>query len=482
MFDAGLVFVLLVVAGAVLAAFVLNSPTLDRFPDSAAYALIASHLPSGFISSVRMPGYPVVLAIAGTLPGGLNVDLLALQGLMALAAVVLTYYIGRVVFGNVWLAFVPSLLVATDLLMAGFVRVEMSETTAVLLITALAAVVVTHLRNPRSSLLWLMTVLAIVSFLTRPEWAGVVVVLVPYVLVVLARRGALTTRMLIQVVAGTSAVLLAIGAYSIANLAVNDYLGLSSTVNVALMGKVMVYQMESEAPPPYDAYAAQVGATAQGPWELAAVPPFNDRNEVLEGEFARAVILHHPLQFSEHAVGTLFATSTEYDSVFIKIQDGASFAGPLHALLRISERRYASFLLLTPLAFVWIVLGLIARKEDLRAQLLGALGVIALYGWVVIAATTFGEFGRVHMPINPVATVLIIGTLLLNVTTVLRSRTSLRLLALAVLAAELCAVVFLRGRSTSVVLLGLVIVGLLQLLVSFADMRAATQTEPAATI
>jgi hypothetical protein len=468
--DAALVAVLVVVSGAVVMAFIANSPAPDRFPDTPNYVLIANSLPRSFISSDRLPGYGVVMAIAAALPGGRNLELLVMQSLMSLAAVALTYYIGLVALGKRWLAFIPGLLIGTDLLSAGFARVAMSESTAVFLTTALAATAVSYLRKPRARRLWLMTALMIVLFLTRPEWAGLMLLLVPYALIVLARRGLLNRRLVIHGAASVGAVLLSIGAYSVANLAVNSYFGISSIVNVALMGKVMVYRMESEAPPPYDVLAPEVTATgpAQGPWPLTQIPPFNDRNHKTEGDFARAVIVRHPLQFSQHVVGTLLDSSTEYDAAFIQIKNSGPYAGPLGSLLDLSERRYASFVLVLPMALTWTVLGLFGRREDHRAQLLGALGVMALYGWITIAATTFDEFGRIHMPVNPIATVLVAGTLLLNLTYLVRWRGALAPLAMGALVAEAAAILWLPGRSASLLLFGLLIVALLQLLVSGA--------------
>lgn len=468
--EAALAAVLAVVAGAVVFAFILNSPNYDRFPDTANYEAIATHLPGSFISSDRMPGYPVVIALASLVPGGL----LLVQSLMTVGSVVLTFFVARAALGNRWFAFVPAFLVATDLLMAGFARVGMTESVAVLETTAVAAAAVAFVKTSRPRYLWPLSALMIVLLLTRPEWALLAFALVPYALLVMWRRGMLQRALLVRAAAGVGAVVVCIGGYSLANLAVNGYFGMSSVVNVALMGKVMVYRMEVEAPPPYDVYIPQVAATgpALGPWPLTMVPPFNDRNHKLEGDFARAVILHDPVRFSAHVFGTLLDSSTAYDSVFIRIHDPATFSSQLKALLQLSELRYAWLVLLLPLALVWAVLGLVAPGADERVPILGALSVIALYGALTAAAATFDEFGRVHMPINPISTVLVAGTLLLNASFLFQRRVGVAMLAAAALIAEVAAAGVLPGRAASVMLAGLAVVALLQLLASGAGLAA----------
>jgi hypothetical protein len=58
---------LLGTSATVLAAYVANSPRLDRFGDSPTYEFVANALPRSFISSSRMPGYPVLIAVSSWL-------------------------------------------------------------------------------------------------------------------------------------------------------------------------------------------------------------------------------------------------------------------------------------------------------------------------------------------------------------------------------------------------------------------------------
>ena len=238
------------ISTAVIAAYVANSPRLDSVGDTPAYEFVADRLPRSFISSGRMPGYPTLMALSSLVPGGRQVGLIAAQGILVVASVVATYFIARAVLGRQWMAFLAAAVLAGDLLMAGYVRVEMSETLAVAFTQALVLLTLRYMLDFRPLYLWLAAAVTVALTLTRPEWALVMALLGPYLLLIARRRGNLDRRVLLHGIAAIAAVFVALGAYCTANLAVNDYFGLSSISNIALLGKVKVYDMTGEAPPP----------------------------------------------------------------------------------------------------------------------------------------------------------------------------------------------------------------------------------------
>ncbi len=407
---------------AVLSAYIANSPHLDRFGDSPTYELVANGLPRAFVSSGRMPGYPVLIALSSLAPGGREVGLIALQALLILAAVVSTYAIARLALGYGWIAFVVALVFATDLLIAGYVRVVMSETLAVFLASGTFIASLLYLKDFRPLYAWPAAALVTARMLTLPEWAFLPVVLIPYVLVMAWRRGRTERRMVTHAVASAAAVLIAVGAYCTANLAVNGYFGLSSLSNVALLGKVMFYGMAGDASGKFPELVPIVESSSS-PWLLILAPPFDDRNSVLAGDFARAAILHHPLRFAQDVIGTAITTSGQTDPEFLRIHDGGAFARPLRLLLAADRTRYRAFVILPAIAMAWAAAAVIARRADYRVQALGLLGVIALYDWLLTAAGTFGEFERLRMPVNSIATVLVLGTFLLTLRVAFTDRT-----------------------------------------------------------
>jgi hypothetical protein len=174
-------------------------------------------------------------------------------------------------------------------------------------------------------------------------------------------------------------------------------------------------------------------------WQLVTVPPFNDRNSVLAGEFARATILHDPLRFTQDVLGSLISTAGEHDSVFLRINDGGPFGHLLEAILAIGQVRYRAFVILPALALAWMLAGLIVPGVNHRAQIMGVLGLIVLYGWLTTAAGTFGEFGRLRMTVNPIGTTILFGTILLTLTLAFRYRNRL-IPALGLVALEVAAI------------------------------------------
>jgi hypothetical protein len=441
------VAVLLAVSSAVLAAYVANSLHLDRFGDSPTYEFVANDLPKSFINSSRMPGYPVLIAVSSWLPGGREVGLIVTQALLILAAVAVTYFIARAALGHQWMAFPVAFVVATDLLLAGYVRVVMSETLAVILTLAVVAAVLRFMVDFRPLYLWITAGLLIALDLTRPEWILLMALVVPYLFLIARRRQLLDKKLVTNGVASVAVVFVALGAYCTGNLIVNDYFGLSSFSNDALLGKVMVYGMVPEAPAPYSQYVPMIESYSSV-WELVLAPPFNDRNSALAGEVARATIEHHPVQFTQDVLGSAITSLGEHDTQFLRINDNGAFGRWLHVQLAIGDIRYRGFVILPALALAWMIAGVMVPRTNHRAQILGVLGLIVIYDWLTTAAGTYGEFERLRMPTNAISTVIVFGTLLLTIRLALRNRARI-IPALALIALDLAVMGFLPRLASS---------------------------------
>jgi hypothetical protein len=440
--------ILLGTSATVLAAYIANSPRLDRFGDSPTYEFVANDLPRSFVNSARMPGYPVLIAVSSWLPGGREVGLIVTQAILILASVLATYLIARAALGHQWLAFLVAFIVATDLLLAGYVRVVMSETLAVALTQLLIVVTLRFMLDFQARYLWVMAGLTVALTLTRAEWALVMLVLVPYLFVIAHRRRLLNRTMVTHGVAGAAAVFVALGAYCTVNLVEHGYFGLSSYSNVALLGKVKVYGMVHDAPAPYSAWIPMVNSY-QSVWDLVTHPPFNDANSVLAGEFARAAILRDPLRFAQDVLGSAISSAGEHDSQFLVIHGNSAFGRPLQVLLVIDQLRYRGFVILPALAIAWVLTALIVPAANRVAQVLGLLGLVALYSWLTTAAGTFGEFERLRMTVNPIGTAILFGTLGLLVIFAFRHRDSL-IPALGLVAVDLAAIGLLPHLSSTV--------------------------------
>lgn len=456
------VLALLAVSGAVIAAYIANSPRLDRFGDSPTYEYIANALPQSFLSTNRVPGYPILIAVSSWLPGGREVGLMVTQGALILAAVVATYLIARAALGHDWMAFVVGLVLAGDLLIAGYVRVVMSETLAVFLTLAFVLATLRFMRDFKAVYAWLMAGLVVGLTLTRPEFAFVLVPVVPYLLYVAWRRGVLRRRMVAQAIGSVAAVFVALGAYCAGNLAAHGYFGLSSYSNVALLGKVKVYGMVDEAPAPYYSSLVPAVDSYDSPWELVLHPPFNDPNQVLAGQFARAVVFHDPVRFTLDVLDTAITSSGEHDAQFLNINPDGALGRPLRLLLTIDQTRYRAFVILPALAMGWLLAALAARRLSRAVEIMGALSLIVLYDWLITAAGTFAEFERLRMPTNAIGTIIVLGTILLTLRLAARDRSRF-ILAIGLVLLEVAAIGFLpRISPTGVTAIVLVALGATQ--------------------
>jgi hypothetical protein len=238
-----------------------------------------------------------------------------------------------------------------------------------------------------------------------------------------------------------------VGAYCTGNLIVNGYFGLSAVSNVALLGKVMVYGMVQEAPGKYAVFIP-VAESTDRPWDLVLVPPFNDANYAFAGEFARATIFHDPVRFAKEVLGTAISTAGEHDSVFVHIDNNAPFGRWLQVLLAIDLIRYRGFVILTALATAWMLAAVIAPGTNQRIQIMGTLGLIVMYGWLITAAVTFGEFERVRKTINPIGTAILLGTFLLTLRLALTYRDKM-IPAIGLIGLELAAIGLLPRLSST---------------------------------
>lgn len=384
-----------------------------------------------------------MIALA-SLPAGREAGLIAAQAILITASVVATYLTALAAFGRRWIAFLIALLIATDVLIAGYVRVVMTETLAVALALGVAGSLVAFMSSYRAAYLWLGALFAVALFLSRPDWSLLMLLAVPYAAWIAHRHRVLTRRLLAHAAGSLATVVAAVSLYCVANWAVNGYLGLSYVGGVSLLGNVMVHGMAHDAPLPYSQYAPQVESYTS-PWQVIQHPPFNDANFRLAGDYATATVLHNPIRFARGVGGTAITSLRERDTVFLRIRNGGPFAPELHVLLGLDLLRYRAFVILPALALVWLLAALLAPVPERRTAILGLLGLMVLYGWVTSATGTYVEFERIRMATNPLATTIVIGTILLFV-----SHRPQRLAGVAIAGLDIVAIAVMPGLSTPV--------------------------------
>ena len=439
--DKTIVAALCFVAAVMLALYFLNRPHADLYPDSANYLQGASGLLQGHVfSTTRLPGYPLFLVLTGATSGSYGV-VLVVQGLIYVGAVALSYYVVRRAFGRTWIAALAGLMIATDLFAASYAKSLLSETFAMGLVGALAAVAAGFVGKPRAGLIWLMALLSTLAALTRPEWVFFGLAAAIYTAGLLWRRRMLA-RFAWHGLCALGASYIVLGGYVAGNAVVNDFVGNTDITNLSLLGKVMQYRMQDEAPPAWasttqivDSYVAE----GKSVWTLVGDHPELAANHYERaGAYARSVILRDPATFVGRSIEIAAIRSADFDPQFATVTRGAPFDRPLRATEFLASARYFVLYLVPALALLWLVVPFL-RSLDAFAGL-GPVALVVLYGTLVTALGGFDEYGRYHVVFLPPALALTWGTLGFNVQLAISSRrrnTTLMVAAVAVLLLEL---------------------------------------------
>src|SRR5206468_3383608 len=214
------------------------------------YVGAAKDIASGHLFSTgRLPGYPLLVALLGG-AGGFFTLIVVLQSVFFVAAVVLTYTLAFMAFRARWIAFLVSLMLATDVFAAAYAKEILSESLAMLLLGGLLVAMASFTLRPRPSMLWLTAVLATATTFTPAEWTFLPLALGLYLFVWAIRRP-FPRPVILHGLGALAACSAVVGLYIAGNFAVNGYAGTSEINNVSVLGKVMQYDMQLEAPPQY---------------------------------------------------------------------------------------------------------------------------------------------------------------------------------------------------------------------------------------
>lgn len=441
----------LLAAAFVLGLYFLNSPHAVIEFDSKnslgtpTYLGAASDLLHGHLFSTgRLPGYPLVLAVLGATTGFYGL-VLAVQAVSFIAVVGLTYWIAWFVLEKRWIAFVVALLMATDLYAAAYAKEILSESLALTSVTLLVTGLVRFVAGPTPATVWILAALATITTFIRPEWVFLPLVLASY-FAVWALRRPIDRRVLIHGAAAAIACYAAVGVYIAGNAVFNGYAGTSEINNISVLGKVMQYDMQLEAPPAYHDQALvvdqYVNKTHLNVWHVVTEnPEFAANHYALSGAFGRAVIMRDPLRFASLSLGVALTENASVDEPLLHVTTGPTRL-PLRALAHYTSARYAGFWLLPALALVWAVFPLFVKSAR-GVDRMAPIALVALYGTLIVAFGGFDEYGRYHTVFLPASTLIVWGTLLLNVELAARAPTAIGAQIAVVTALEVAAMVLL---------------------------------------
>ncbi len=174
------------------------------------------------------------------------------QAVLFVLATLELYVLAVLVLRQGWVALHLGLLVGTNLSLLSYIKPLMSEALALWLLVSLALAVALFIYTLHVRFLWLMTVITLVLFLTRPEWIYLPLPLFGYLLLLAARYGGVR-RVLSHVLLSLILLYTILGNYAYINTVQNGFPGVTIATNILAFGKVLQYDMQDEAPPQYRA-------------------------------------------------------------------------------------------------------------------------------------------------------------------------------------------------------------------------------------
>jgi hypothetical protein len=395
-------------------------PGID--PDTAAYLGQASAiLDSGhFVDPTRLPGYPTFIALLFLATGRGNLDAVSIaQGILYVLAALEFYAALCLMLRRAWVSALIVAPIAANTHLLSYVRPILSEGLALFLLASLALALVVFLRWPGARTFWGVTVALLALFLTRPEWMYLPLPLFLCLLMLAWRRGQLR-RLLPTAILALGLLYGTLGGYVILNRVQNSCTCVTYISNVNLLGKVMQYRMEREAPPQYATMTHLVSVHVErgdaDPWNVIRedYPPLHRDYFALAGEYSAAIIREHPVEFVAKS-GPVAAAALTTVNPFIPIAPHGPFATPLLAINAAITTLMRKLLPFFPLLGAGWLLWMLwwRRKPSVLAE---AMGLFALLGGYGLLLTIFGGYvyyARLRAPYTPLLLIVVWGSAVL---------------------------------------------------------------------
>jgi hypothetical protein len=401
-----------------------NYPQAEPMPDTPAYLYVAYKLhlhPTWLVDAWRLPGYPLFIDFVYTLNGQNNLMAVSIvQAILFVLATMEIYVLAILVLKHTWMAFLIGVIVGTNVILISYIKPIMSEGLALWLVSTLALAVVYCVRTLRIHAFWLIVLCLIPLVFTRPEWVYLPVPLFAYLLLVALRRGSVR-RVLFNALLGLTCIYALVAVYIGVNTQRNHYPGLTAIENFNWLGKVLQYNMQDEVPPQLAQYGHQldilVRETNLSPYVvLRRMPAFSKDDAQPAGNFARTIVLHHPVEFFVKSLPLFLPSLTHYYDTRSKEPSGpfSGFLASLTSFDRILYRANAFFLLCVPL---WMFL-LCWRKVKSHPLVLemGAIVLLAFYALTItiLGGYKFEDYMRVHIVFDALLIFAVWGSLFLG--------------------------------------------------------------------
>jgi hypothetical protein len=412
--------VLLLISSLIVIAYYVNHPTPETYPDTHTYLAVTQQIMTSgkLVDPVRLPGYPLLIALTYWLAGQGNLLAVSIvQGILFVLAALEVYTITYLITRRAWMGLIVGLVIGSNIYLLSDVKPILSEGFSLWMVTSLALAVVLFIRSQSLSLFWLVAVFMLIAFMTRPEWEYAPVLIFGFLLLVAARHGRFR-RLAPHVLAATLALYGLLGLFIYENAALNGFAGVTVIQRANLLGKVLQYDMQDEAPPQYAALAREAdayrAAGGSDPYIFAALHPELTANHwALANAYATAIVEGHPLEFALKTVPVILTSSNETDLRSQILAQGL-FASPLFFLQRVSLSVLPLYPFFPLFALLW--LGLFCWRRTARQQaveMMAAVAFIGLYELVLISIGGYSDYSRLHIAFDPIMLLIICASLLL---------------------------------------------------------------------
>ncbi len=408
------------------------TPAVVLDPDTPAYLRVARVIAQQgkLVDSSRLPGYPLLIDLTRLFAGSQTLAALGVvQAALFLVATLEIYALGCVLLRRAWLAFIPAALVGVNVYILSFVQPLLTEGLTLALVTTLALAVVWWEAAPSPRRLWLVALAMGAVFLTRPEWAYLPIPLLVAMALLAWRRG--DRRALRQTLAHGAGAVVAlytvVGAYVLANGALNGYYGFSDIQAFNLLGKALQYHLVGNAPTRYasidQAMRSYLARGVNNPWQIEReYAPFQRDHFRLMSGYATAMMQRHPVAFAVGCWGTLVRSlsSTEPFHPLPQAASGALLA--LGALARMILSAMWPFLLIAPTWWALWARGQGDEAARRRAARMSLLALLVAYDLFMTTVGGYIYYARLHTPFDPLLMLVVVGSALLVVERCVRWR------------------------------------------------------------
>ena len=412
-----------IITSLVTAAFYINHPQVEINDDTPSYLVSTQNILTHgqFVNAERTPGFPAFMALIFLLRGQHSLFTVSLvQALLFVMVALEVYVMAWLIFRRSWLAFIVGMLVGTNIFLLTFTKPVTVEGISLWLVTTLALMVVIFVQTVKARDFWLVAVLLLLTFLTRPEWVYAPVPLFAYLLFLAARRGKLRV-LLPHAIAALVLLYGVLGLYIYVNATENGYTGISFIQNINELGKVMQYQMQNEAPPQDAALTQKINSFLAThpdgtPYQLRedGAPELSANNWAISGQYANAVITRHPLEFGLKTVPVLF---TSFNQLYV--YESPDPQGHLYTPIRFIEvfsmGIQRSFGLFPFLVLAWFGLLFWQRTRRWRSlEMMWAVMLLAAYDLLLTSVGAYDDYMRFHIPFDSLVTLAVWGSVLMG--------------------------------------------------------------------